>query len=777
MKLNRKWMLVISLVLSVAMATSGTLAYLQDQKADVNVMTLGSVYIEQIEQEWNADKTELVDFTQNKPLYPAVGAFGWTNDDANDGAYRRFTMENVVDKYVSVKNTGKSDAYVRTIIALEMGGYTTKDEFYGSDKVIGVSYNAEKGAEFDLLWKWNDWQVVNVNGNNYLVHIATWPKALAPEETTIPSLLQVYMSSKAGNAEVDKVDGNKNGTYDIIAVSQAVQTAGFETPEEALEAAYPIENLASWLGGVQFPSNVKVGSTDELKAALANAKEGQQLLITLTGDVEYATAGHNGADDITPAGSIVIDGQGKYTLTATGSGVTPIGDTSAVLTLKNLTVVDESVSYEEGAWEFGYLELGGAGIVCENVTFEDPVMFAGEKASLINCSFNGKDVSGNSSGGKPYNTQMYGAWVYNGNATFTNCTFEGTRGIKICDKYDGGEVGKVVVDNCLFEMLSQKPGLAIDDCDTQDMDITIKNSSFILCQPGDQGLYIYETDNTVPTLGTNFVTSQLIEVSSAAKLADALEDAADAQSGNSVIEITDDLDLSSINWTPIKVDGYNGADVVTIYGNGHTITGLKAPLFAGGFAGGSGIVIKDLTIADSNIVSTNTLGSGAFIESSDSMDTITLENCHLKNSTVTGGEGSRTGGLIGWTSGYSNVNDGPVKTYVTIKGCSVEDCTITCSGSVGGLYGHAGASDWTYSTIVNCTVKNNKLISTDNGGWRVGVVVGTANIGEVTITNITESGNTLEQTGKTAPAGQSNLYGRFVPGTTGKLTIDGVAIN
>ena len=49
--------------------------------------------------------------------------------------------------------------------------------------------------------------------------------------------------------------------------------------------------------------------------------------------------------------------------------------------------------------------------------------------------------------------------------------------------------------------------------------------------------------------------------------------------------------------------------------------------------------------------------------------------------------------------------------------------------------------------------------------------------GEVTISGITESGNTLSQTGKTAPAGQSNLYGRFVPGSSGKLTIDGVAIN
>ncbi|MBR3687471.1 MAG: SipW-dependent-type signal peptide-containing protein, partial [Lentisphaeria bacterium] len=50
---------VAALVLSVAMATSGTLAYLQDTAEDVNVMTLGSVKIEQHEYERvkNADGT------------------------------------------------------------------------------------------------------------------------------------------------------------------------------------------------------------------------------------------------------------------------------------------------------------------------------------------------------------------------------------------------------------------------------------------------------------------------------------------------------------------------------------------------------------------------------------------------------------------------------------------------------------------------------------------------------------------------------------------------
>ena len=266
-------------------------------------------------------------------------------------------------------------------------------------------------------------------------------------------------------------------------------------------------------------------------------------------------------------------------------------------------------------------------------------------------------------------------------------------------------------------------------------------------------------------------------VSTPEEMKDVLTAAGAAGSGNTTILFEGNINMTGKEWTPIKVDGYRGAGVVVIDGNDAVITGLTSPLFAGGFAGGSGIVIRNLTIADSDIVSTNTIGSGAFIDSIDSMPEITLENCHLLNSTVTGGPGSRTGGLIGWTAGYNNQNDGPVKTYVKIKNCSVVGSTIQCDGSVGAIYGHAGNNAWTFSTVENCTVKDCTLNSTDDGGWRVGVVVGTANVGELTINNITESGNTLTQTGKTAPTGEKrNYYGRFVPGSTGKLVIDGVEV-
>ncbi len=162
------------------------------------------------------------------------------------------------------------------------------------------------------------------------------------------------------------------------------------------------------------------------------------------------------------------------------------------------------------------------------------------------------------------------------------------------------------------------------------------------------------------------------------------------------------------------------------------------------------------------------------------MEEITLINCHLINSSIItpndGANESRMGGLVGWTSGYSNVNDGPVKTYVNIKDCSVVGCTIKGAGSIGGICGHAGASDWTYTTIENCTVTGNTLISTDTGSWRVGVAVGTANVGQVTVNNLTENGNTLVQGDKVAPTGVRSYVGRLSLGTTGSFVVDGVAI-
>ena len=271
-------------------------------------------------------------------------------------------------------------------------------------------------------------------------------------------------------------------------------------------------------------------------------------------------------------------------------------------------------------------------------------------------------------------------------------------------------------------------------------------------------------------------------VTSPAGLAAALQASGAADAGSNTIQINGDLDMTGMEWTPINVNGYNGAGIVTVKGNGATIKGLNGALFAGGFAGGSGIVIKDLTIEDAHMIADNTQGYGAFVNCADSMVEITLINCHLKNSTIItpndGAAESRIGGLVGWTAGYNNPNDGPVDSRITIQNCSVTGCTLKGAGSIGGICGHAGANAATFTTIENCTVTGNILVSTDDGDWRVGAIVGTANNGECVINNVTVSGNTISQVGKTAEVYQSELYGRFVPaGTAGTLTINGTAVS
>lgn len=262
----------------------------------------------------------------------------------------------------------------------------------------------------------------------------------------------------------------------------------------------------------------------------------------------------------------------------------------------------------------------------------------------------------------------------------------------------------------------------------------------------------------------------------AAELAELLNEAGTGTT-DVTIELMEDIEVTDA-WTPVYINGYNGAQNVTIQGNGHTISGLTAPLFKGGFAGNSGIIINDLTIADSNIVGTDNTGIGAFIGAVDSMSVVILKNCHLKHSSVVDESeaGSRVGGLIGWNAGYNNVNDGPVFLTVTIDGCTVEDCLLISKGSVGGIVGHAGANPNTLNDIKNCSVIDSDIASTNTSSFRAGAIVGTANTGSVVITGCTSTNTNVAQLETDNPAGQSDLYGRFVPdGSNGSLIIDGDA--
>lgn len=258
MKLKKIILGGTAVALTAAVSIGATLAYLTDTDEDVNVMTLGNVYIDQIEQErvdQEAGQNTLVDFEQNKPLLPAVypgdsipmaDPSEWVvpNDDAWSVLEDN---KNVIDKFVTVENTGKSDAFVRTIFAFEE-----------DDSLIHLLKN--EGA-----WVWEmDVATIELDGVTYSLAVATYTDAVAPGKTTIPSLKQVYMDKTATNEYCAQF----GETYDILVFSQAIQTNGFETADEALDEGFGVISSTNnpWLNGESNYTPASKGMVDAFAA-------------------------------------------------------------------------------------------------------------------------------------------------------------------------------------------------------------------------------------------------------------------------------------------------------------------------------------------------------------------------------------------------------------------------------------------------------------------------------------------------------------------------------
>jgi len=350
---------IIALLLVVAMtaaaSVAGTIAYLQDTDSDVNVMTVGNVYIEQheYERELNADgsyKTDTINsatsyvlkpFSQGKALMPCteVDANGEPfNYGAGDYATTRvkmsqvdshgsmdvFVNKNAMDKFVTVENTGRSDAYVRTLIAFEIGSLPDT-EF---DNIIRTSsFMTSQG-----VWKVTDIGTVDIGGNNYYICEYLYNGAkdlggvhekgvLPAGDTTYPSLAQVFMTGAAKNEDVEKVDGNKNGLYEVLVFSQAVQVDGFADAETALDIAFGDITTTNhpWTEEKYVPNFVSASTADDLVAALESGKD-----VLLTDDVKIDPAGMSNAYGTT--GINVKNGQTIYgggnTLDIKGAGGT-----------------------------------------------------------------------------------------------------------------------------------------------------------------------------------------------------------------------------------------------------------------------------------------------------------------------------------------------------------------------------------------------------------------------------------------------------------------------
>lgn len=276
-------------------------------------------------------------------------------------------------------------------------------------------------------------------------------------------------------------------------------------------------------------------------------------VIAVNGDLTYDWGGNSYENSaaLLMKGKTFLGATGADSITFAGYGsANPIVDA----TFENITVKDVTEGDNENAWEHGYLEFKN--LTAVNVTFANSIMMEGDFATFKNCSFNSnKDGE-------------YAVWVANGDATFEGCTFTGPRGVKVHEAY-GFEVGTVVIDNNTFAGLTQKPGVVIGTVDATTK-VTIKNSTFVNCQAGDQGLYIYETDTDVTTF--KFVNVNNKVLTGVTTVANAAEFLAATNGGK--LFLTDDINYN--NTDPEKQLILKATDAINFDGNGNTITSAGA---------------------------------------------------------------------------------------------------------------------------------------------------------------------------------------------------------
>ena len=235
---------IISLCLVVcllATAIGGTLAYFTDTEAVKNVMTMGNVDIEQIEQE-RSPAGGLRPYTQNQTLLP-MGGYDWEEVNVNGDSIS--VLADGLDKIVTVKNNGNSAAYVRTIVALEAGKSEdeAKSMWYNNLAVSDNSDGTQVIGEDNNLF-------VQIGDTWFAIVVYTYCDAIAAGTESVPSLTGVGLYPETTKEDV----ANLEGDYEVLVVSQAVQASDMgDDAGAALDLAFgdvDATNVAEWFKDV-----------------------------------------------------------------------------------------------------------------------------------------------------------------------------------------------------------------------------------------------------------------------------------------------------------------------------------------------------------------------------------------------------------------------------------------------------------------------------------------------------------------------------------------------
>ena len=240
--------LCLCVALLAVAVVGASLAYFTDTEEATNTFTAGGVKIDLIEQQVNEDGSALEDFQQNQVLMPIVGSAQGEKDD-----FGQPVAENYIDKIVTIKNTGKSDAYIRAYFAIPSAlddGYET---FNAGANILHFNFGNENGVSTEgVQWSWmhgNKWNYfeTTIDGVAYNVYFADYNQALPAGKTTEQFISGVYLDSHVDmDAQGNYIDTRfpnadlsiLKGTVNCPVFAVAVQAEGFDSAAAAVEAAF-----------------------------------------------------------------------------------------------------------------------------------------------------------------------------------------------------------------------------------------------------------------------------------------------------------------------------------------------------------------------------------------------------------------------------------------------------------------------------------------------------------------------------------------------------------
>lgn len=250
---------ITALCLCVAVAAiailGASLAYFTDTDQETNTFTSGGVAIDLIEQQVNREGTALEPFVQDQTLMPIVGSAQGEKD-----AFGQPVAENYIDKMVTIKNTGKSDAWVRAYFAIPSAlddGF--EEGFNASMNILHFNFGNQDGeTTYDKQWLWGSeakpehsgWNYfeTTIDGVAYNVYYADYYEPVAAGATTEQFISGVYLDKDVDMNEQGQYVIKHNGAETVIegfdgfancpVFSVAVQADGFASAADAVTAAF-----------------------------------------------------------------------------------------------------------------------------------------------------------------------------------------------------------------------------------------------------------------------------------------------------------------------------------------------------------------------------------------------------------------------------------------------------------------------------------------------------------------------------------------------------------